>query len=135
MTELARDAVLTPDFATHRWEPLERVTFEAPFVTVVWSDGKTLDCFSLWLFENSVAIDPVTRESTVDPGDLPDPSFLSDGSLGADGELALTWADGRSSVVHPGWLRSACLAVPWSLSPMRCVFATGLRPIWIFFTY
>ena len=106
MTELARDAVLTPDFATHRWEPLERVTFEAPFVTVVWSDEKTLDCFSLWLFENSVAIDPVTRESTVDPGDLPDPSFLSDGSLGADGELALTWADGRSSVVHPGWLRS-----------------------------
>lgn len=106
MTELAPDAVMTPDFASHGWDPLVRVSHEPPFAVVTWADGQSLSCFSLWLFENSIAIDPVTRESTVDPGDLPGDDVLVDASLARDGRLLLTWADGRTSEVHPGWLRS-----------------------------
>lgn len=61
--------VVTPDFDTYRWASIARVTGELPMVRVHWADGVQLDCFSLWLYENTVAIDPITRESTVDPFD------------------------------------------------------------------
>lgn len=98
--------VVTPDFDTYRWRPIERVDGESPMVRVHWSDGAQLDCFSLWLYENTVAIDPITRESTVDPFDLPDPSVLADAHVGSDGALVVGWTDGTESQVHPGWLRS-----------------------------
>ncbi len=98
--------VLTPDFATYPWIPLDRVGFAPPTVVVGWADGTSLDCHALWLYENTVAIDPVTREATVDPGDLPAAEFLTSAERRADGALLLGWADGRESVAHPGWLSS-----------------------------
>jgi gamma-butyrobetaine dioxygenase len=100
------EATPTPDFATYAWAPIDIVSGALPNVRVGWADGLGLDCYSLWLFENSRAIDPVTRESTVDPADLPASSFLSAARRTDDGALELTWADGLQSVVHPGWLRS-----------------------------
>ncbi len=97
--------VLTPDFDSYRWHSISAVERDGPAVTVRWADGHSLECYSLWLFENTVAIDPVTRESTIDPGSLPHPDVLVDAAV-ADGALALTWSDGRTSTVHPGWLRS-----------------------------
>ena len=98
--------VLTPDFATYEWSSVEHVEFDSPNVTVRWDDGTTLECYSLWLYENTVAIDPVTREATVDPGDLPDPHFLRAASRSAAGGVVLQWDDGTESTVHPGWLHS-----------------------------
>ncbi len=98
--------VVTPDFETYRWAPIERVTGQPPMVRVHWADRVHLDCFSLWLYENTVAIDPVTRESTVDPFDLPDSSVLVEARVGLDGDLVVTWNGGTESHVHPGWLRS-----------------------------
>lgn len=100
MTEL-----LTPDFDSYRWIPITEVGSDLPMVHVHWSDGVSIDCFALWLFENTVAIDPITRESMIDPGALPDASVLV--GVGLDqGALRLTWRDGQVSTVHPGWLRS-----------------------------
>jgi gamma-butyrobetaine dioxygenase len=99
-------AVVTPDFDSYRWMSLERVTARPPMVRVHWADGTELECFALWLYENTVAIDPITRESRVDPFDLPHASVLVDGRLGPDGELVVQWVDGTESRVHPGWLRS-----------------------------
>ena len=96
---------ITPDFASHRWEPLAAVEFRSPEVVVRWPDGASLDCHAVWLYETTRAIDPLTREATVDPGDLPEPDALVTAELGGDGSLALEWADGETSTVHPGWLR------------------------------
>ena len=97
--------VLTPDFDSYRWLPIVDVDGACPMVSVRWADGLALDCFALWLFENTVAIDPITRESTIDPGSLPDPDVLVAADV-ADGALRLSWSDGQVSRVHPGWLRS-----------------------------
>ena len=98
--------VETPDFNTYVWTPIERVTGELPMVRVHWADGVELDCYALWLFENTLAIDRITRESTVDPFDLPDPSVLAHAHVGPEGALVVVWADGTESQAHPGWLRS-----------------------------
>lgn len=100
------NVVGTPDFDSYPWSPIDRVTGEPPMVRVHWADGTELDCFALWLFENTVAIDSITRESTADPFDLPDPSVLAAAGVGPDGTLVLAWVDGTESHVHPGWLRS-----------------------------
>jgi gamma-butyrobetaine dioxygenase len=97
---------LTPDFAVHEWQPLESADLDGCWVEVRWADGCVLPCYSLWLFENTVAIDPVTREATVDPADLPSPEILALAGVGSDGALELGWRDGATSRVHPGWLRS-----------------------------
>jgi gamma-butyrobetaine dioxygenase len=98
--------VLTPDFASYAWSPLDRVEFATPTITVQWPDGMALRCYALWLYENTVAVDPVTREATVDPGDLPDAEFLEAAERTDDGALRLHWADGNVTIAHPGWLRS-----------------------------
>ncbi|MGK0273920.1 MAG: gamma-butyrobetaine dioxygenase [Ilumatobacter sp.] len=100
------EAMPTPDFATYPWASIDAVGGSLPNVHVAWADGLVLDCYSLWLFENSRAIDPVTRESTVDPAELPESSFLSAARRAENGALELTWGDGLQSIVHPGWLRS-----------------------------
>ncbi len=100
------DAVTTPDFASYVWAPIERVEHRGHDVVVGWADGTDLTCYSLWLYENTVGIDSVTRECTVDPGALPGDDVLRAAVLGDDGSLHLTWADETSSTVHPGWLRS-----------------------------
>lgn len=74
-------------------------------VVVRWPDGAEFRCYSVWLWEQTVAIDPATREGTVDPGRLPGPDHLVAVACDADGTLVLTWSDGTRSDVHPGWLR------------------------------
>ncbi|MGI9643944.1 MAG: TauD/TfdA family dioxygenase [Ilumatobacteraceae bacterium] len=96
---------ITPDFAAHWWDPLSSVEFRSPTVVVRWPDGMSLEAHSVWLYEATRAIDPLTREATVDPGELPEPDFLLAAELGNGGTLALTWVDGMATQVHPGWLR------------------------------
>ena len=97
----------TPDFYKYPWHRLVAADLHLDTVTVTWPDGVSLPCYSLWLFENvvGVGVETVTREGMTDPADLPEPSVLRAAALGDDGELLLTWADGSSSSIHPGWLR------------------------------
>ena len=102
---------LTPDFYSYPWLPLQRATLTDSFVTVQWSDGLSLTAYSLWLAENSLGmgLEPKTRESMIDPADLPDPSALRAAKVGSDGELELMWQvpdrAAHKTTVHPGWLR------------------------------
>jgi len=107
---VSHDTPLTPDFARHDWAAIAEVSFTAPRVVVRWPDGVVLDCYSLWLYENTRSIDPHTREGRVDPGALPEAGFLTGAARDERGGLRLVWADGQSSDVHPGWLREIATA-------------------------
>ncbi len=99
---------LTPDFIAHDWRPLHSAELSVDgFVELSWPDGATLSAYSLWLAENAegYGLEPSSRESTLEPRDLPTPSGLASATVDSDGALALTWADGRTCRVHPGWLR------------------------------
>lgn len=102
-------APLTPDFIPHSWRPLADATLisETGFVRVTWPDGHSFDAYSLWLAENAdgYGLEPSSRESTLEPRDLPSPSALVSCSVDADGCLLLEWQDARVTRVHPGWLR------------------------------
>ena len=98
--------ILTPDFTLHEWRPLDRAVLDASIVRVTWVDGAEFECHPLWLYEQTIGIEPLTREGTVEPGGLPDPSCLVAVVVDAEGALELVWDDGRRSRVHPGWLRS-----------------------------
>ncbi len=95
---------ITPDFYSYPWTSLASAELANDFVTVRWSDGSELRCYSLWLAENSYGIEERTRESMIDPADLPSPSDLLKAEVGPSGELSLAWAGGHRSAVHPGWL-------------------------------
>jgi gamma-butyrobetaine dioxygenase len=98
----------TPDFIDHAWKPLAASAIGAGgFVSVTWADGATFDAYSLWLAENAdgYGLEPSSRESTLEPRDLPSPESLTAATVDADGALALTWNDGRTGRIHPGWLR------------------------------
>jgi gamma-butyrobetaine dioxygenase len=100
---------LTPDFYHYPSAPLQSAVLADGFVTVSWPDGLTFRGYSLWFAENvyGFGLEPQTRESMIDPADLPKPEALHDASIGAAGELILTWSLGNGLVtaVHPGWLR------------------------------
>lgn len=102
---------LTPDFYSYPWLPLQRATLTDSFVTMQWSDGLSLTAYSLWLAENSLGmgLESKTRESVIDPADLPDPSALRAAEVGPNGELELTWRvpdrAAQKTTMHPGWLR------------------------------
>ena len=100
----------TPDFYDYPWQPLTSAELaEDHFVTVTWVDRKQLRCYALWLAENTVGmgLDPVTRESMIDPADLPEPSALVSVTVTDHGALELHWqvGSGVTTAVHPGWLR------------------------------
>ena len=97
--------ILTPDFAEHAWRPLDRASLEGGVVRITWPDGSEFDCHPLWLYEQTVGIEPLTREGTIEPGLLPDTTFLIHVAVGPDGALDLVWSDGERSQAHPGWLR------------------------------
>jgi gamma-butyrobetaine dioxygenase len=101
------DAPLTPDFLAHRWYPLMSAQLVDGFVRVAWSDGTTFDAYSLWLAENTegYGLEPASRESMLEPRDLPSPTDLRAAAVDDSGALVLDWSDGRSGRVHPGWLR------------------------------
>ena len=103
-------AAVTPDFYEYRHVPLADAALEDGFVTVRWHDGASLRAHALWLAENTVGLglDPRTRESTIDPGDLPSATSLRSVAVAADGSLSLSWVlDGVElhTSSHPGWLR------------------------------
>lgn len=100
-------APLTPDFIPHSWQPLSSVELIDGFVRVTWGDGTSFDAYSLWLAENAegYGLEPMTRESMLEPRDLPAPTDLSAATVDAHGGLLLDWADGRTTRIHPGWLR------------------------------
>ena len=99
--------VLTPDFYSYQWAPLDAATLDGAWVDVAWPDGKTLRCFALWLAENvaETGFEVKTRESIIDPSDLPPAASIQGVSVSDEGGLRIDWHDGTTSAVHPGWLR------------------------------
>lgn len=99
----------TPDFYAYHPAPIAHVGRSGDDVLIRWPDGRELRAYALWLWENridGVAINPLTRESTVDPADLPDPSVLTGAEVvDGDGDLRVTWAGGEPTVFDSGWLR------------------------------
>jgi gamma-butyrobetaine dioxygenase len=94
-----------------------------------WPDGLHFVCHPLWLYEQTVGIEPSTREGTVEPGELPDASALIGVEVAGDGALELSWRGGTMSRAHPGWLRSVAEGrhlpaaaigrrVPWTTASM-----------------
>lgn len=105
---LSPTAPLTPDFIQHRWDPIASAELtDDGFVRLRWPDGTTFDAYSLWLAENAegYGLEPVVRESTLDPRRLPEPGALVAASVDVDGALRLDWTDHAGIRVHPGWLR------------------------------
>lgn len=96
----------TPDFAEHGWHPLEEASLTHGIVTLRWHDGLQYECHALWLFEQSVGIEPVTREGTIEPGALPEASALVGVAVSAHGALVLSWEHRGDVELHPGWLAS-----------------------------
>jgi gamma-butyrobetaine dioxygenase len=120
---------LTPDFYAYPWTPLVGVDLRDNFATVAWADGTTLLCYSLWLAENTAGfgLEVSSRESTIDPADLPAPSDLVDASVGPRGQLVLTWAGGLFTEAHPGWLRHVADGrhLPASYLPPLCPWTSA----------
>ncbi len=98
--------ILTPDFAQYDWRPLGSVARRDDSVELRWPDGLTFTCHPLWLYEQTAGIEPLTREGSVEPGDLPHTPEVVVADVAADGSLELTWEGGARSQAHPGWLRS-----------------------------
>ena len=101
-------APLTPDFIPHEWVPLESAALtDDGFVTVRWPDGTSFDAYSLWLAENAdgYGLERSSRESMLEPRDLPSPGALSSVAVDDEGALCAEWNDGRRVRIHPGWLR------------------------------
>ena len=99
--------VITPDFIDHPWVPLQSAHLQNNFVKIHWPDGAHLQAYSLWLAENSegIGVEPLVRESLIDPADLPAADALVDASVDQQGALLLTWKNSPQTRVHPGWLR------------------------------
>ncbi|WP_420451107.1 TauD/TfdA family dioxygenase [Ilumatobacter sp.] len=94
-----------PSFARHERRPIATVERDGDVVTLGWADGASFTCLSEWLHEQSIGIDPSTREGTVEPSDLAPPGSLV-GAFVDDGALRVEWATGERATVDPGWLRS-----------------------------
>ena len=100
---------LTPDFISHDWRPISSAHLTNGFVKVEWADGLSFNAYSLWLAENAdgYGLEPLSRESMLEPRLLPEPQALTACSVGTKGELNIKWQDGRENSIHPGWLRYA----------------------------
>ena len=83
--------VITPDFIDHPWVPLQSAHLQNNFVKIHWPDGAHLQAYSLWLAENSegIGVEPLVRESLIDPADLPAADALVDASVDQQGALLL----------------------------------------------
>ena len=101
--------VLTPDYYTYAWTPLLSAHVDGRFVTVQWPDGAELELFDLWLRENFVgpgAVNPDTREGTVDPAALGDDIAVDTARVDDAGALCVRFApESLEARYHPGWLR------------------------------
>ena len=105
---MQRRTPLTPDFIDHAWMPLATARVADGFVECRWSDGTVLSAYSLWLAENAdgFGLEPTVRESMLEPRDLPDADrAVIDVAVDDSGALVVHWCDGRTTDIHPGWLR------------------------------
>ena len=101
---------LTPDFET--WpvdqNPVSVETKEGALV-IDWADGKISHHHALLLAENDPSLDtlhPLSRESILTPGDLPDDLNVTGARILTDGAIEISWSHRRRpSCFHPGWLR------------------------------
>src|SRR5829696_9040461 len=101
-------APLTPDFMPHDWVALESAALSSDgFVRLTWPDGTTFDAYSLWLAENTdgYGLEPSSRESMLEPRDLPSPASVVAVGVDGEGALVVEWVDGHRVRIHPGWLR------------------------------
>ncbi|MEY3031507.1 MAG: hypothetical protein RL058_1870 [Actinomycetota bacterium] len=99
--------VIPPGFTPHPWRPISAARIDADgFIEASWEDGRSFRAYGLWLAENSdgYGLDPVVRESTIDPIDLPVAGGPMTCEVDGDGALTITWGD-RTGRIHPGWLR------------------------------
>jgi alpha-ketoglutarate-dependent taurine dioxygenase len=98
--------IITPDFIPHPWRPICSVSRTGDFIVLSWEDGKKLEAYSLWLAENSPqdAIEPSSRESMLEPLDLPEPADLQQVDIDEEGALLLVWQGRPRQRFHPGWL-------------------------------
>ncbi len=103
----------TPDFYHYPLATPISARLDGRFVEIAWPDGVGLRAFDLWLAENAMdgAVDLATRESVVDPADLPDGPAIEAVAIDGDGAVRVTWAGrtpptgDREARFHPGWLR------------------------------
>ncbi len=98
----------TPDFYEYQWAPITGAELAGEFVVMTWADGRDLDAHGWWLRESLVApgaTDPLTREGTIDPAELPDDLSVLSAEPTAAGALLVRWSDGCTGALHPGWLR------------------------------
>ncbi len=133
MNGLEPTAVPTPDFYRYEWTPLAGAALDGDFAKLTWADGSSLSAFSWWLRESIVAdgaTDPVTRENTVDPADFDESLSLTDVELDTDGALRVSFSDGFSGVVHPGWLHHVARAghLPAAALPASIVWRADQLP-------
>ena len=98
--------ILTPDFIDHAWHPLVGVARDGDFLVCRWQDGLEFRAYVLWLAENAqgMGLDVQTRESTLSPAAFEGVQLDTCG-IDDRGALTLSWANGKTSSVHPGWLR------------------------------
>lgn len=98
---------LTPDFIDHEWRPLASATLDAGFVRLRWADGVAFDAYGPWLAENApgYGLEPIVRESMLEPTRLPDPAALRSAAVDIEGALLVDWVDRPTLRIHPGWLR------------------------------
>lgn len=124
---------LTPDFITHPWVPLTQAALQDGFVQVRWADGMEFSAYSLWLAENAdgMGLDPSSRESTIEPNQLPTPADLISAGLTPDGALLLRWTEHGDITVHPGWLRHIAEGqhLPRTFTPVMWTTETGAEPL------
>ena len=129
-----RSRPLTPDFIDHPWLPLVQATLVDGFVHVAWADGREFAAYSLWLAENAdgFGLDSSSRESTLEPNQLPHPDELVGATVTDDGALNLQWSSHAALIVHPGWLRHIAnaqhLPTTAALEPVMWTAGEGAEP-------
>lgn len=99
-------AMPTPDLVAHPARAIRRAALDSSgIVTIDWGDGVAFRCLGLWLYEQSVGVEPVSRETTIDPGFLPAADVLRAVEVTPAGALLCRWSDGDRTEIDPGWLR------------------------------
>lgn len=126
-------APLTPDFIDHPWVRLSSAELRNGFVRLIWPDGQAHDAYSLWLAENAdgMGLDPSSRESTIEPNQLPDPGDLLAATVDVDGALLLQWNGRGDTTIHPGWLRHVADGqhLPVAAQPVLWTATDGTEPV------
>ncbi|MEM8794105.1 MAG: TauD/TfdA family dioxygenase [Pseudomonadota bacterium] len=107
MLEEGTSRVLAPDFVPRKIGPmLSHAEVDGDFVQVTWRDGLAGRFHSCYLRENDVgsAIDPETREKTLDIADLPLEARIVAAEVSGT-RLSLRFDDGAVTYHNGDWLR------------------------------